>query len=201
VVAHAFQFLGRRVGVELVHVAGGATVAHQVCTARKEAAERHVYVAKNVNGEAIVEEDDNKEDEVGEELGKVCPSACCTSEFDTGLTNNEVDIEEVHALLLPCRGVSAAAGAAQVDEANNVPRPSTGDGRKENGKLGRKQNHRRGSINEHALSRVDEKQNVKDRQQGCDGGDANVEAARRAGGWNLVNLERGQLQASIYKPT
>ena len=53
----------------------------------------------------------------------------------SGRTDNKVDVEEVHALLLPCRGISAAARTAQVNKADNVPCPRADNRREEDGKL------------------------------------------------------------------
>jgi len=74
-VAELRELLGCRVRVQLVHIARGASIPHQVGAAGDKAAQGHVHVADNVHREAVVEEDDDEEDEVREQLCKVWGSA------------------------------------------------------------------------------------------------------------------------------
>jgi hypothetical protein len=64
-IASPLDLLGAGIWVERIHVAGRSTIADEITDAAEERAECHVDVAENVEGEAVVEEDDGEKGEVG----------------------------------------------------------------------------------------------------------------------------------------
>lgn len=62
----------RGVGVQGVHVLGGTAVANEVLAAGQEGPAGHPYVSEDVEGQAVVRDDDEEEGEVCEQLEQVC---------------------------------------------------------------------------------------------------------------------------------
>ena len=80
------QLLLRRVGEERVHIASDPSVPHEVSHPRLEGAARHVEVAHDVEGEAVVCADEAEEDEVDHHVEEV---------------REELQVEEIRTLVRP----------------------------------------------------------------------------------------------------
>ena len=64
-IAECLHLLRSGVGVQRIHIASRASVADEIRASRQERAESHVDVSKDMEGQAVVEQDDSEEGEVG----------------------------------------------------------------------------------------------------------------------------------------
>ena len=67
------------------------------------------------------------------------------------LTDSEINVEQIHGLLLPARGIRTTPRSAQVDEPDDVPRKCPSDRSEKNHELRAKQHHRGDPIDENRL--------------------------------------------------
>ena len=159
-VVAGFEFLRGAVREPLVEIRGDFPVSDELADATAEIAKRHVQVAHQVHGQAVVREDDEEEGEVDEQMHEI---------------RHELEIKHECALVIP------PPVHPVVDSGDEVPRARGAHLGRQDDVLEAEEEEHGGTHAERVRDGVVEEGDVKGDEHGHEGDDAEMREARDRG--------------------